>query len=110
MTPKGAEEVIYSSGNLKLKAWLNSPGDTTKHQAVLFLHPGFDLWADVWEFTKSLREAGCVVMLPTTRGENGQHRTFTMYYDGVDDVVSAASSICDPNQMSILRPRVLCGI
>ena len=98
VTPKGAVEVIYSSGDLKLKAWMSTPVDKAKHQAVLFLHPGFDLWPDVWEFTRPLREAGYIVMLPTTRGENGQHGVFTMYYDEVSDIVSAADYLrSEPN-------------
>lgn len=89
-TPNGATEVVYSSGNLRLKAWMSKPGSKTKYQAVLFLHPGFDLGPDVWEFTRPLREAGYVVLIPTMRGENGQHGIFTMYYDEVSDVISAA--------------------
>jgi|SRR5215475_8840377 len=90
VTPDGAVEVVYKSGDLKLKAWMSKVTEGAKHQAVLFLHPGFDLWPDVWVFTKPLRDAGYVVMLPTTRGENGQHGTFTMYYDEVTDVINAA--------------------
>jgi hypothetical protein len=88
--PKGATEVAYPSGQLKLKAWINIPSDTGKHEAVLFLHPGFALWPDEWDFTKPLRDAGYIVMMPTTRGENGQHGVFTMYYDEVSDVIGAA--------------------
>ncbi len=90
VTPDGAVEVIYASGDLKLKAWMSRVSDRAKHQAVLFLHPGFGLWQDVWAFTKPLRDAGYLIMLPTTRGENGQHGTFTMYYDEVTDVINAA--------------------
>jgi dipeptidyl aminopeptidase/acylaminoacyl peptidase len=89
-TPKGATEVVYPSGNLRLKAWMNITADKKKHDGVLFLHPGFGLWPDAWEFTQPLREAGYVVMIPTLRGENGQHGIFTMYYDEVSDVVNAA--------------------
>jgi len=105
-TPKGAAEVVYTSGELKLKAWL-SQTDTSKHQAVLFLHPGFALWPDVWEFTQPLRNAGYVVMVPTMRGENGQHGTFTMYYDEVSDVINAADFLrarpeVDPEHVYVL--------
>jgi dipeptidyl aminopeptidase/acylaminoacyl peptidase len=89
-TPKGATEVAYPSGQLKFKAWISVPSDAGKHDAVLFLHPGFALWTDEWDFTKPLRDAGYIVMMPTTRGENGQHGVFTMYYDEVSDVISAA--------------------
>ena len=89
-TPKGATEVVYPSGQLKLKAWISTPSRTGKQEAVLFLHPGFALWPDEWDFTKPLRDAGYIVMIPTTRGENGQHGVFTMYYDEVSDVINAA--------------------
>lgn len=69
---------------------MSRPDDKSKHQAVLFLHPGFDLWPDVWEFAAPLRDAGYIVMIPTTRGENGQHGVFTMYLDEVSDVLNAA--------------------
>ncbi len=92
ITPPGAHEIIYASGTLKLKAWINapSPSDTTKHPAVLFLHSGFELEAQDWAVTQSFRDAGYIVMIPTVRGENGQHGTFTMYYGEVDDVIEAA--------------------
>ena len=47
VTPKGASEVAYSSGNLKLKAWMSRPSGVGKHQAVLYLHPGFALTIDL---------------------------------------------------------------
>jgi dipeptidyl aminopeptidase/acylaminoacyl peptidase len=91
-TPQDAREITYKSGNLRLKAWINdfSPGQPSKHPAVLFLHGGFDLDAGTWMSTKPFRDAGFVVMTPTVRGENGQHGTFTMYYDEVEDVIQAA--------------------
>src|SRR5258708_17007323 len=37
--PTGVKEIEYTSGPLKLKAWLNSPAtNDKKHPAVLFLH------------------------------------------------------------------------
>jgi dipeptidyl aminopeptidase/acylaminoacyl peptidase len=107
VTPNGASEVLYSSGNLKLKAWMSRPADAGKHQAVLYLHPGFALWSDAWEFTKPLRDAGYVLMMPTLRGENGQHGIFSMYFDEVSDVVSAAAYLrsqpdVDPNHVYVV--------
>jgi dipeptidyl aminopeptidase/acylaminoacyl peptidase len=91
-TPEGAREIAYVSGNLRLKAWINdfAPGQPNKHPAVLFLHGGFDLDTETWMSAKPFRDAGFVVMSPTVRGENGQHGTFTMYYDEVEDVIQAA--------------------
>src|SRR5271155_534793 len=88
-TPEGAREITYNSGNLRLKAWISdlSPNQPNKYPAVLFLHGGFDLDAETWTSAKPFRDAGFVVMTPTVRGENGQHGTFTMYYDEVEDVI-----------------------
>jgi dipeptidyl aminopeptidase/acylaminoacyl peptidase len=91
VTPADAVEVTYPSGPLHLKAWLSrSPDSTKKSPAVLFLHAGFDFYADLWGSVKPLRDAGYIVMLPAVRGENGQHGVFTMYYDEVSDVINAA--------------------
>lgn len=89
-TPPGAHEVTYQSGALHLKAWISIPNDPTKHAAILFLHAGFEMEAEDWEVTQPFRDAGYIVMMPTARGENGQHGIFTMYYDEVDDVIHAA--------------------
>jgi dipeptidyl aminopeptidase/acylaminoacyl peptidase len=45
-------------------------------------------------------------MMPTLRGENGQHGIFTMYYSEVDDAISAAEYLrsqpfVDPNQVFV---------
>jgi dipeptidyl aminopeptidase/acylaminoacyl peptidase len=90
--PDGISEVRYTSGSLKLKAWINSPAKPSEHkfQAVLFLHGGFCLDSDHWNVTKPYRDAGFVVMVPTMRGENGQPGNYSQNYDEVDDVLSAA--------------------
>jgi dipeptidyl aminopeptidase/acylaminoacyl peptidase len=67
VTPLGAVEVTY-----------------------LYLHAGFDFYAENWSFVQPFRDAGYIVMLPTLRGENGQHGQFTMYFDEVSDVINAA--------------------
>jgi dipeptidyl aminopeptidase/acylaminoacyl peptidase len=107
-TPAGAHEIVYASGNLQLRAWINTPSsnDTKRHPALLFLHAGFDLEAETWESAQAFRDAGFIVMTPTTRGENGQHGTFTMYYDEVDDVIHAAEflrsqTFVDPDRVFV---------
>ena len=91
VVPPEASEITYLSGSLRLKAWLGLPADANKkHPAVLYLHSGFDFSKDSWDLVRPFREAGYVVMLPTVRGENGQHGVFTLYYDEVSDVMSAA--------------------
>src|SRR5260221_14576163 len=61
-----------------------------KNPAVLFLHGGFCFDLSDWQETEAFREAGFIVMLPNRRGENGQPGNFTMFYDEVEDVISAA--------------------
>jgi len=109
ITPAGAREIVYVSGTLQLKAWINTPvsSDLGKRPAVLFLHGGFDLEADAWDSTRLFRDAGYIVMTPTTRGENGQHGVFTMYYDEVTDVLRAADylraePLVDPKRVFVM--------
>jgi dipeptidyl aminopeptidase/acylaminoacyl peptidase len=93
--PPGVSLIEYRSGELTLKAWVNRPvGDTArKHPAVLYLHGGFAFGDDDWEQAQPLRDAGFVVMTPLLRGENGQPGHFTMFYDEIDDVLSAADHL-----------------
>jgi len=90
--PVGATQIVYPSGTLHLKAWISErpANDKGRHPTVLFLHSGFDLGMDHWALAQLFRDAGYIVMIPTVRGENGQHGVFTMYYDEVNDVISAA--------------------
>ncbi len=91
IVPAGVTEVTYASGPLRLKAWLSQSRDSAKKSpAILYLHAGFDFYAENWTFVQPFRDAGYIVMLPTLRGENGQHGVFTMYYDEVSDVINAA--------------------
>lgn len=89
--PSGATQVQYSSGSLRLAAWINVPEHVSSRQsAVLYLHPGFDLTSNDWDLAKPFRDSGYIVMMPTVRGENGQHGEFTLDYNEVDDVLAAA--------------------
>lgn len=90
--PVDATEVYFPSDALRLRAWINSPAteNKLKRPAVLFLHSGFCFDVSDWEEARPFRDAGFVVMLPNRRGENGQPGNFTMFYDEVDDVISAA--------------------
>jgi dienelactone hydrolase len=91
LPPDGVTEVFFSSGGLRLRAWLNRPSaQNQKYPAVLFLHGGFCFDASDWKETKEFRDAGFIVMLPNRRGENRQPGNFTMFYDEVDDVIGAA--------------------
>src|SRR5262249_1518268 len=89
--PAGVTEIEYTSGELRLKAWVNRPADDQrKHPAVLFLHGGFAFGMGDWVQTRPYRDAGFVVLAPLLRGENGQPGAFTYWYDEVDDVLAAA--------------------
>ncbi len=89
--PEGVSEVEYTSGSLKLRAWMNIPATNDgKRPGVLFLHGGFAFGLGDWEMTRPYREAGFVVMLPLLRGENGLPGRFSLYYDEVEDVLAAA--------------------
>jgi formylglycine-generating enzyme required for sulfatase activity/dienelactone hydrolase len=89
--PDGVSETEYTSGELRLKAWVNRPADEKrKHPAVVFLHGGFAFGMGDWDQTKPYRDAGFVVLAPMLRGENGQPGAFSFWYDEVDDVLAAA--------------------
>ncbi len=93
----GADEVVYQSGNLRLKAWVSSAADgvNEKRPAVLFLHGGFAFGEDDWEQAEPFRDAGFVVMIPTLRGENGLPGAYSMFYNEVDDVLAAADVLAE---------------
>src|SRR5215472_18747426 len=95
VVPAGASDIAYPSGSLRLKAWLSLPADSKKHPAVLYLHSGFDFSMDSWDLVRPFRDAGYVVMLPTMRGENGQHGVFapTMLASELYPHFRAAASI-----------------
>ena len=94
LPPPGVKEVTYTSGDLKLKAWMNPPGPRDKNgglkPAVLFLHGGFSFSVEDWDQCKPFRDAGFVTMTPMLRAENGQPGWYSMFYDEVDDVLAAA--------------------
>jgi len=88
--PAYVDEVEYSSGGLRLKAWLSGHQASEKLPAVLFLHGGFEFGAADWDMALPYWQAGFVVMVPMLRGENGQSGTFSFLYNEVDDVLAAA--------------------
>jgi acetyl esterase/lipase len=105
--PAGVTEVTYTSGGLKLKAWVNQPaaGDAPK-PAVVFLHGGFAFDTQDWDQCQPFRDAGFVTMTPILRGENGQPGNYTLFYDEVDDALAAAEALAgtpgvDPNRIYV---------
>lgn len=93
--PPGTREIWYSSGRLKLKAWVSSapPTKGQRLSAVLFLHGGFAFGEDDWEMTKPYRDAGFVVLAPMLRGENGLPGNYSMFFDEINDVLAAADAL-----------------
>jgi dienelactone hydrolase len=104
--PENVSEVIFPSGSLRLRAWISRPAtkDIRKYPAVLFLHGGFCFDFSDWQVTQAFRDAGFVVMIPILRGEQGQPGNFSMFYDEVDDVVSAAEYL--RNQRNVRGDRL----
>jgi dipeptidyl aminopeptidase/acylaminoacyl peptidase len=94
VAPEDVREIDYSSGNLKLKAWVTAPADNAvRRPAVLFLHGGFAFDEDDWDQSQPFQDAGFVVMTPMLRGENGLPGYYSMFYDEVDDVLAAAKAL-----------------
>ena len=91
-TPAGVTAIEYPSGKLRLRAWINPPGNAeeNKYPAILFLHGGFAFGKEDWDMTQPYRDAGFIVLTPLLRGENGQAGSFTLFYDEVEDVLAAA--------------------
>lgn len=105
--PPGVTAVPYTSGGLKLQAWVDAPpaGQPPK-PAVLFLHGGFAFGAEDWEQCAPFRDAGFVTMVPILRGENGQPGSYTLFYDETDDAIAAAEVLAtlpgvDPNRVFV---------
>lgn len=93
-TPPGATRLDYTSGGVKLAAFVSTaPAGGGKRPGLLFLHGGFAFGDGDWEMAQPYRDAGYVVMLPTLRGENGQPGHFTLYFDEVDDVLAATDAL-----------------
>ena len=103
-TPAGAQRVLYSK-TLSLMAWITPlPAHTSKRSdlsktakiagvkkpAVLFLHGGFAIGGSDWQMAQPYRDAGYVVMMPVLRGENGQAGDYSLFYNEVQDVLTAA--------------------
>src|SRR5689334_22783552 len=94
--PAGVSEVTYTSGDLKLKAWLSDiPNDGKLHPAVVFCHGGFWFGNEDWDVLKPFIEAGFIVMAPRLRAENGNPGDFEFYYHEVDDVIAAGNFLAE---------------
>ena len=90
--PQGVTQILFKSGDLTLKAWMNKPdaSNKKKYPVVVFLHGGFAFGKGDWDMAKLFRDSGFIVIVPMLRGENGQQGVFTMFYDEVNDAIAAA--------------------
>jgi acetyl esterase/lipase len=89
--PAGASEIVYSSGDLQLKAWFALPPDAPADgiPAIVYLHGGFALGHEDFKHCKPFLDAGYAVLLPSLRGENDNHGQFELLYGEVDDARAA---------------------
>ena len=90
LPPSGVNVVTYQSSNYDLKAFQPpTPEGDEKRPAVVFLHSGFALWEEDWEYAQPYLDAGFVVIMPSTRGDCGNPGVFEAFFGEVDDVVAA---------------------
>src|ERR1700730_5398062 len=60
--PPDVDQVEYTSGHLRLKAWfVRGTGQGNRVPAVLFLHGGWAFGMDVWQMAQPFRDAGFAV-------------------------------------------------
>lgn len=91
----GVTEIPYTSGDLKLKAWLQMPDNAQadKVPAVVYFHGGFAFSMDEFDDCKPFLAAGFAVMIPTLRGENGNPGDFELLYGEIDDARAAIAAL-----------------
>ncbi len=89
--PAGVEEITYTSGDLKLKAWLALPPEAAREPvpAIVYCHAGFALGKEDLDQCRPFLAAGYAVLLPTWRGENDNPGHFELLYGEVDDARAA---------------------
>jgi dipeptidyl aminopeptidase/acylaminoacyl peptidase len=92
--PQGVREIDYTSGDLRLRAWIGLPaGAPERAPVVIFLHGGFAFSEGAWEMAHPFLEAGYAVVTPSVRGENGQAGTYSMFFDEVSDVLAVTDYV-----------------
>lgn len=94
--PEGVSEVNYQSGDLELKAWIsNASADGGKRPALVFAHGGYAFGSEDWDMIKPYLDNGFIVMMPMTRGENGNPGNFECFYGEVDDIIAAGQYLSE---------------
>jgi acetyl esterase/lipase len=104
---RDAKVIHYPSGSLKLAAYLSNDRPGPRRPAVVWAHGGFgEIGPDDWEQAKKFHDAGCVLMVPSFRGENDNKGRFEMFYGEVDDLLAAVAHVSrlpsvDPNRVYV---------
>jgi hypothetical protein len=104
--PENTELVLYQSGTLQLKAYIQFPDQNIREKkpAILFFHGGCALQEAHLRCSRPFLDAGLVVMSPTFRGENGNPGNYELFFGEVDDARAAViwlsqQSYVDETQM-----------
>jgi dienelactone hydrolase len=88
--PRGAQRIVYKSGDLSLWGWFSpAPDRAEPAPAVVYFHGAFSLTPDDFEATRRFTAAGFCVLTPTLRGENGNPGDLELLWGEVDDAVAA---------------------
>jgi dienelactone hydrolase len=87
--PKGVRQVLYTSGDLKLKAWYLPPRSPGRHPALVFYHGGFAFGMEDLAATAPFTAADFAVLCPSLRGENGNPGHHELFYGELDDARAA---------------------
>ena len=92
-----AQVIEYPSGVGRCVAYLSKPRKVAgKRPAVVWAHGGFGGIGDGdWAQAKPFHDAGCVLMIPSFRGENDNFGQFEMFYREVDDLLAAVDFVAD---------------
>jgi dienelactone hydrolase len=85
--------VKYRSGGRMLNAWLIKPRLLGPNPGLIYCHHGYALGENDIAAVQPFVDDGYVVLLPSFRGENGNHGSFEMFYGEVDDARAALEAL-----------------
>jgi acetyl esterase/lipase len=100
--PPGEVEVVtYTSGDVKLTAWVNRSGakHSTGNPALVYFHGGYSLAPYEVEICAPFIDKGYVVMTPMLRGENGGPGDFELLLGEVDDAKAAVQWLAEQSDI-----------
>lgn len=107
----GMEQVRYPSDELSLLAIVARPPRTPvtadtpleKLPAILLLHDGFALDDDTLDVARGFVAEGFVVMMPASRGENGNPGRFELWRGELDDAKAATRWLAADPEVDVDR-------